>query len=279
MSGFPKRPLDGKPWKRGAAPPRRGKAAGTAWEEQADWWDKRQGEKGDDFHSQLVVPAVLRQLKAEKGEKILDLCAGTGVVARALAEQDFQVTGIDASRGMVAIAEERGGANESYAVGDVRQLEAVVGDQQFDHALFVLALQDLDPIGPPLKEAAAHVKSGGRLVIVLTHPAYRQPRKGKWGWDEDKQIQYRRVDGYMLPSNFTILTHPGQEADTASTRSYHRPISAYINALGANGWAVTAAEELCSHRRGSQGRKSRAEDLAAREFPVFLVLTATRLPT
>ena len=91
-------------------------------------------------------------------------------------------------------------------------------------------------------------------------------------------MQYRRLDGYLQPTELPIKTHPGLDGDTASTTSFHKPISSYVNALGANGWGLVASEELCSERRGSQGRKSEAEDRAAKEFPVFLILTAVRLP-
>jgi len=40
---------------------------------------------------------------------------------------------------------------------------------------------------------------------------------------------------------------------------------------------VTAADELCSHRRGTRGPKFGAEDRAAREFPLFIVLTCVRI--
>nr|MBA3710713.1 SAM-dependent methyltransferase [Planctomycetota bacterium] len=55
-------------------------------------------------------------------------------------------------------------------------------------------------------------------------------------------------------------------------------LSAYLDALGAAGFGVIAADELCSHRRGTKGPRFGAEDRAMKEFPLFLVLTAVRLP-
>ena len=73
MKSFPKRNQgDNSRWQRGAAPGRK-KAAETAWEDQAEWYDDRHGAKGDDFHADLVIPAVLRQLDARAGDTILDL--------------------------------------------------------------------------------------------------------------------------------------------------------------------------------------------------------------
>jgi hypothetical protein len=56
--------------------------------------------------------------------------------------------------------------------------------------------------------------------------------------------------------------------------SFHRPLATYIGAFAAAGLGVTGVDELCSHRRGTKGLRYGAEDLAAKEFPVFLVLTA-----
>jgi SAM-dependent methyltransferase len=276
--GRPPRPLHGddpRPSRRRDDRP--APAAETAWEPQAGWYDQRQGERGDDFHSQLVLPAVLRQLQARPGQRVLDVCCGQGVLGRALAEAGMEVVGVDASPSLVAAAAARGGHRERYVVGDVRTLDAVLPGQRFDHAAVVLALQDLDPIEPVFAGIRALVKPGGRIVLVLTHPCFRIPKRTSWGWDEQFGVQYRRLEGYMTPLTLPIRTHPGQTNDTSSTSSFHRPIHHYLNALGGAGMAVIGCEELCSHRRGTQGSRSGAEDRAAKEFPVFLVLTATRL--
>jgi hypothetical protein len=89
-------------------------------------------------------------------------------------------------------------------------------------------------------------------------------------------MQYRRLDGYLRPVAVPIKIHPGRPADPTRTTSFHRPLNAYLNACGESGLAVTACDELCSHRRGTKGARSAAEDLSAREFPVFLALTAIR---
>ena len=62
--------------------------------------------------------------------------------------------------------------------------------------------------------------------------------------------------------------------DPSRTMSFHRPLATYINAFSSAGLGVTAIDELCSQRRGTVGIRSGAEDQAAKEFPVFLVITA-----
>ena len=281
MAKFPKRSPDERAQRssRSSRDPQPS-ASGTAWEAQAGWYDKRQGKEGDDFHRNLVLPAVLRQLRAQEGQTVLDCCCGNGVLGRHLATTGVKSIGVDASPSLLEAACNRASNREQYILGDAHKLQtdSLVDEAACDHAAMVLAVQDLDPLDTVFKGCAHAVKAGGRLVLVLTHPCFRQPKNHQWGWDEEQMIMYRRLDGYALPRRLPIKTHPGQEASTASTYSYHRPLALYVNALGAAGWAVIASEELCSHRRGSQGRRSMAEDTAHREFPVFLVLTAVRLP-
>ncbi len=252
-------------------------AAETAWEPQAGWYDQLHGERGDDFHSQLLLPAVARQLQARPGQRILDVCCGQGVLGRFLAEGGMEVVGVDASPSLVAAATGRAGYRERYVVGDARTLDAVLPGQRFDHAALVMAVQDLDPIEPVFAGVRALVKPGGRVVVVMTHPCFRIPKRTSWGFDEELGVQYRRLEAYMSPMALPIRTHPGQVNDSSSTTSFHRPLHHILTALGTAGLAVVGCEELCSHRRGTQGIRSDAEDRAAKEFPVFMVITATRL--
>lgn len=279
MAKFPKRSPDQRRLGRGAptGPQRPAPLSDSAWEAQARWYDQRQGDEGDDFHRDLVIPAVLRHLAAKPGERILDCCCGNGVLGRHLAATEVRSVGVDASPSLLDAACERAGEWEEYVLGDAHKLDKLLPAESCDHAALVLALQDLDPIDTVLRGCATVVKPGGRLVVVLTHPCFRLPKEHHWGWDEEAEVMYRRLDAYALPRRLPIKTHPGKEASTASTYSYHRALALYLSALGAAGWGVVASEELCSHRRGSQGRRSMAEDRAHREFPVFLLLTAQRL--
>jgi SAM-dependent methyltransferase len=249
-------------------------AADTAWERPAAWYDQLIGQGGDDFYRELILPAVLARLAAKPGQRVLDVCCGQGVLGRVLALQGLKTLGIDASPSLIEAAKARAGALEQHRVGDARNLDAALGDEVADHAALIMCLQDLDPLAPVLNGVAKHVRPSGRIVLVMTHPCFRIPRRSSWGWDEDNGVQYRRLDGYVSPLTVPIKTHPGMPADPTRTLSFHRPLATYLNALGDAGLAVTACDELCSHRRGTKGTRYGAEDRSAKEFPVFLVLTA-----
>ncbi len=252
-------------------------AAETSWERQAGWYDNLIGATGDDFYRELVLPVALRQLAARRSDRVLDVCCGQGVLGRVLAEKGIVSVGVDASPTLIKAAKSRAKPEETYVLGDARELDKVLAGERFDHAALIMAIQDVDPLQPVLSGVAALVKPGGRVVVVMTHPCFRIPKRATWGFDEETGVQFRRLEGYLSPLKLPIKTHPGIPADSGSTTSFHRPLSTILNAFGVAGLAVTACEELCSNRRGTEGPRATAEDRAAKEFPVFLALTAVRL--
>jgi SAM-dependent methyltransferase len=272
---FPKRDYSGPP-RRQARP-----AAGTAWEAQAAWYDAHQGDGGDDLYQSVLLPRVMERLDAGRGRTVLDVGCGQGVLGRTIARSGAAVLGVDASPALVAAATARAGRGERYLVGDVRELGKVLGGKTVDHAAMIMVAQDLDPLDPVLAGIAAAMPSSGRLVIALTHPCFRAPRRTGWGWDAEAGSQYRRIDGYLSPFSVRLRTHPGAPPGTPEaaqhTLSVHRPLSVYLNALGQAGFAVVRCDELCNPRRGTRGPRYLAEDRAAKEIPLFLVLTALRL--
>lgn len=248
----------------------------AGWDAQADWYDARHGESGDSLHSQVVLPAVLRQLAPQHGDKVFDCCCGQGVFSRLLAKQGVEVVGLDASEELIAKARERAGDRERFLVADARNFGPSMKGQLFDHAAIVLALQDLDPLEPVLAGCRSVIKEGGRLVIALVHPCFRPVRRSGWTWQGDRRS--RVVSAYLRPFQEELRTHPGKGAASPVSTAHHRPLQDYCNALGNSGFAVTACEELGSPKRGSKGPQAAEEDRSAREIPMFLILTAVALP-
>lgn len=282
MAQFPRRDYSGPPRKPAAVPAASAApAAHTAWEGQAGWYDQHQGQGGADLYQSVLLPAVLRRLATKKGQRVLDVGSGQGVLGRALAHLGVDAVGVEASPGLLAAAQQRAGPHEKYVLGDARDLAAVLPGQAFDHAAALMVLQDLEPILPVMQGVARLLVPGGRFVIALTHPCFRQPKRSAWGWDDDRRQQYRRIDGYLSTYQTRIATHPGALPGTPEaalqTVSTHRPLSAYIEACGAAGLGLVGCEEPTNPRRGTKGARFAAEDLAAKEIPLFLILTAVRL--
>ena len=236
------------------------------WDPVAAWYDKLVGETGSDYHPQ-------------PGESIIDVCCGQGVLLKPLLESGVrQVTGIDASPRLIAAAKARHGAEGRVSL--ITADACVPGawaDGSHDAATCVMAVHDVaDPVAL-FSNMARALKPGGRAVLVLMHPCFRIPRQSHWGWDADQKIQYRRLDAYNSPRDIPITTHPGK-ATGEQTVFHHRPLAELLTAIGRGGLAVTACEELYSHRRSQTGGPfSKAEHRAAQEFPLFLALVTRKI--
>ena len=68
------------------AAPRTRPAAETSWERVATWYDGWVGDHGSAYHRELAIPATLDLLDPRRGERILDVGGGQGVLVPYLAE-------------------------------------------------------------------------------------------------------------------------------------------------------------------------------------------------
>lgn len=277
-----------RPAARGSRPDRRSSRGGPAddalhpagWDNVADWYDKLVGEDGSDYHKEVILPAAMRLLAPRAGERLLDVCCGQGVFVRRLLEcEPAHVLGIDASKRLIEAARARGPRDKRlrYLVHDVTA-PGDFADGSFDAASCLMAVQDVPDLPALCRLLAAALRPGGRAVLIMNHPCFRIPRQSNWGWDEERKIQYRRLDRYATPLDVPITTHPGRGGDSAQTVYRHRPLAAYLAALGEAGLAVTTGEELLTHREPPGGPRHRGQLRSHREFPLFLAIRAVRLP-
>lgn len=279
MPQSPRRPFRQPQGRKPAAPPpHKPSAADHGWDPVAAWYDKLVGESGSDYHRHVILPAALRMLACKPGESIIDLCCGQGVLAKPLLETGIsRFTGVDASPRLIDAANSRHGGDPrvSFITADVCQ-PGKWADAGHDAAACVMAVHDVPDVAALFANMARALKTGGRAVIVLMHPCFRIPKHTHWGWDADQKIQYRRIDRYGSPLEIAVTTHPGKGSGE-QTCFHHRPLADLQTAIGKGGLAVTACEELYSHRRSqAHGPFSKAEHRAAEEIPLFLALKAVK---
>jgi len=93
-----------------------------------------------------------------------------------------------------------------------------------------------------------------------------------WGFDEGRKLVYRRVDAYLTPMAVPMKAL----GDRPATRSFHRPISAYVNGLAAEGFFIDAMLEIPDTLDERRQSSARAGSRAASEIPLFLALRARR---
>ena len=110
-------------------------------------------------------------------------------------------------------------------------------------------------------------------MLTLNHPCFRQPRQSGWGWEEERKIQYRRIDRYLGTYEMPILAHPGKDA-SIRTLSFHRPVGWYIDELVKAGFMIDGYEEWSSPAVSDSGPRAKAENIARAEIPLFLGLRA-----
>src|SRR5579862_2779950 len=211
----------------------------TSWDPLAAWYDGWMGQHGSIHHRQLAIPALLDLLEPQPGEHILDIGAGQGVLAPYLAKGGVHYTGVEISPRLIKIARNRHGRCGEFIQVDARKLDTLpeMKHRRFDAAVFLLSIQDMQPLDAVLGAASRVLSENGRIVILMTHPCFRVPRQSGWGWDEGRKLAYRRVDRYLTPLPVPMKTYPGQNGVSVS---FHRPLSMYINTLARHGLLIPA---------------------------------------
>jgi demethylmenaquinone methyltransferase/2-methoxy-6-polyprenyl-1,4-benzoquinol methylase len=118
---------------------------------------------------------LVRMAASRPGARALDLCCGTGDVALALARRGLDVTGLDFSEPMLAIARRRAqqagfcSANKSnsslrFLRGDAQQVP--FSDGSFDVVTISYGLRNLADLETGLREMKRVLKPGGRVFVL-----------------------------------------------------------------------------------------------------------------
>lgn len=252
-------------------PSRRG-----GWDPLAAWYDGWVGKGGSKHHRHLAIPAVMDLLALEPGEAVLDIGAGQGVLCPHIVQAGGRYTGVDISPRLIQMARQHHGRQGRFIVGDALHLAGIPELEAggYDAVVFLLSLQDMDPLESALASAAWALRSGGRVVLLLTHPCFRVPRQSGWGWDAGRKLRYRRVDRYLTPLPVPLKAYPGRRKGV--TISYHRPLESYVNGLAEAGMMVDRLMEIPTYKE-ERGPRARAVNLSNREIPLFLGVRAVKV--
>ena len=164
----------------------------------------------------------------KKSQTVLDLASGQRFFSRAFYTAGARVIGVDLSEKLVDFARKNSPKGIEYHVAPADQLK-FIKDKSVDLIAIVLAIQNIENISAVFKELSRVLKNNGRLLIVMSHPAFRIPQLSDWVWDEKKKIQGRRIDQYLTEAKLKIETHPGASSGQAQkpgeyTISFHRPL-------------------------------------------------------
>lgn len=208
----------------------------TEWTELADWWLE---EIDDPAYAQEVMPMVQAIAEPLSGT-ILDLGAGEGRVARALARADRRIICVDYNLVLLAEAARVGPA---VAI-QLPDLSAFVPGS-VDGAYVVLALEHLTDVEAFFTGVAKTVRPGGLLAVVLNHPVYTAPGSGPVLDPRDDEMYWRFGDYLHAGAS----TEPAGEGEIEFV---HRPISDLFNAAADAGWSLQKVEEQGVGERATQ---------------------------
>lgn len=240
----------------------------------ASWYDSTVGVRGSPHHRKAAVPTVMRLAGVEPGELVVDIGCGQGVMAHHVSKAGGRYLGVDASAAMIKFAKERRQGEGEFELGDARDLVGTTSlrEGSVDVAMFVLSIQDMDPLSEVIASTARVLAPSGRVVLFMVHPAFRAPRGSGWGYDERRKLVYRRVERYLTPAAVPMKAYAEvSQAPRGATISFHRPLQTYVTCLSANGLLIDALEELADP-------VSHADKAGSPEIPLFLALRATRAP-
>jgi ubiquinone/menaquinone biosynthesis C-methylase UbiE len=143
---------------------------------------------------ELDEPVMREILGSLPTGRALDAACGTGRYAAFLAELGHQVTGVDISPGMLALARAKV-PDGDFRIGDLAQLPLPEND--VDLLVCALALTHVPDVAPVLAEFARVLRPGGNLVLCdsrLRYPLVMRLPDGSYGY----LPHYRRVTSEYL---------------------------------------------------------------------------------
>lgn len=175
----------------------------------------------------VLLPVVLDLVGAVKGQSVLDVGCGEGEIARLLAARGARVRAIDHSAMMIAAAETGEavtGEPISFEIGRMEHLD--VEDESQDVVVSSLSLNLVEDYRAVIGEFARVLRTGGSAIVVLPHPCFDDVGPG----------MIRRDGGARYSENRYLETVEGMSVSGA--RTFHRPISAYVQPLADAGLSI-----------------------------------------
>jgi 2-polyprenyl-3-methyl-5-hydroxy-6-metoxy-1,4-benzoquinol methylase len=219
-----------------------------AWDANAEHWDSRMGDEGNDFFNELCWPILDSFLDVQPGQHILDVACGNGLTSRRIAALGANVTAFDFSANLIERAKTRPNPDSriEYHVIDATDEQALLhlGEHKFDATLSNMALFDMPEIEPLFRVLPRLLKPEGIFVFSLMHPAFNNPSATLIAeeWD-DGQIQTRyavKVPRYINQFQSQGLALRNQPKPQLY---FHRPIRDYMNFAFQNGFVLDGFEE------------------------------------
>ena len=232
----------------------------NGWDESAEAWIADMGEHGDFGRRYVLDPVMVPLALAARPKAMLDVGCGEGRFCRMMAKHGVAVTGIDPTAAFIAQARTRD-PNGTYVESDAERLP--FDDAAFDLVVSCLSLVDIPDAAAAIAEMARVLTPGGRLLIANSAGFNTAGDSEGLGWARtaDGRKMHFRIDRYLEERAQWI------EWRGIRIRNHHRPLSAYMKLLLAQGLRLTFFDEP---RPSADAPAARAADYV--RAPWFVVM-------
>ncbi|UJO19905.1 Ubiquinone biosynthesis O-methyltransferase [Fulvia fulva] len=239
----------------------------TAWKAMATHWEEYHSENdmdGNDMFTQCLLPVVqqLSNMPAKGANttwcpRVLDLGAGSGIIARMMAREGAHVTGLDYSHEMMDMGRRRAAKETNlkgsitYDLIDLTDYEGMAKFMQshdrYDIVTISTTLKSLPTLEPLAKALPLMINPEGRIVVVDLHPAFSKPA-GHRGMEiyEDPKTGKQQLSTYIKVPRYLNIPPTKSEAVRGQPEPlwvFHRPFGKLIEPFFQNGLILDAMRE------------------------------------
>lgn len=219
---------------------------GVSWERIDSWWLEELA--GDPAYDEEIEPLLMWLLQPEPGLLYLDLGCGEGRLMRTVSAAGSRVVGCDLSPLLLSRAI-RHGPVVRCALPSLKWVKP----GSFDGAYVGLVLEHLRDEKAFFASAAAAVRPGGVLALVINHPIWTAPKSSPIE-DAGGEILWR-------PGTYFGRGFSREPAGDDKVTFYHRTMADLLNNASATGWDLQRMEE----RGLSPEQVKRVPDLEGQE--------------
>ena len=225
-----------------------------------DWLSWTSIPDQDPYGTECNLPA-LRDLVPSPAGLTLDIGCGEGRVSRLLRSDGHHVVGVDGSPRLARFAHD---GDTPVAVCDGARLPVASGIA--DVVVSSMVLMDVPDLDGHVTELARVLRSGGTLVVAVTHPITLA------GFPMRDEHETFAMGDYLHEQMHDWVSSRNDRS--IAFKFWQRPVSTYLSALGRAGLGVVEAREP----RPSDALVAKDPDASQwTRVPLFLHLRAVKL--
>ncbi len=217
------------------------------WIKSAQGWIEAQGPSGDWTRTHVLDGPMLAAVAGGSFTSALDVGCGEGRFCRLLRDRGIAAIGVDPTGPLIMAARSRDPSGEYVIAG----AEALPFDADtFDLVVSYLSLIDIAELEQAIAEMVRVLAPGGMLLIANLSSFATASSGPNMGWHRTifGQRSYFAIDDYLVSR-----ARPTAWKKIAIV-NHHRPLSAYMDLLLAQGLRLTRFEEPSANPQGDPYR-------------------------